>query len=182
MADLITTMANELKEENVEVRLNTEANVENVKALNPYGVFIATGGDPIRLPVPGADGDNVYIAQDVVEGKYTFSGKKIVVVGAGVTGLETAEMLSKDNDVTVVEMTNNVGDALYRSVKNYLVRTLEGNGARIMTLQGLSEIKPGKVVLLHSATAFKTELDADAVIFAAGVKPNKALADEFYAA
>ena len=91
-------------------------------------------------------------------------------------------MLSKDNDVTVIEMTNNVGEALYRSVKNYLVRTLEGNGAKIMTLQGLWEIKPGKVVLRHSATAFKSELDADAVVFATGVRPNKALTDEFYAA
>ena len=182
VADLITTMENELKEENVEVRLNTEASVALVKELNPYGVIVATGGDPVRIPVPGADGDNVYIAQDVVSGKHTFSGKKIVVVGAGVTGLETAEMLSKDNDVTVIEMTNNVGEALYRSVKNYLVRTLEGNGAKIMTLQGLWEIKPGKVVLRHSATAFKSELDADAVVFATGVRPNKALTDEFYAA
>ena len=79
-------------------------------------------------------------------------------------------------------MTGSVGDALYRSVKNYLVRTLEGNGAKIMTMQGLWEIQPGKVVLRHSATAFKTELEADAVVFATGVRPNRALADQFYAA
>ena len=181
VAELIKTMEAELAEQNVEIRLNTEATVEAVKALNPCGVFLATGGDQIKLPVPGADGDNVYMAQDVVDGKYTFSGKKVVVVGGGVTGLETAEMLSKDNDVTLVEMTASVGDALYRSVKNYLVKTLTDNGAKIMTLQGLSEIQPGKVVLLHSATAFKTELEADAVVFAVGVKPNKAFIDEFYA-
>lgn len=182
VGELIKTMVNELAEENVEVRFNTEATVESVKAMDPYGVILATGGSPIRIPVPGADGDNVYIAQDVVDGKYTFSGKKIIVIGAGVTGLETAEMLSADNDVTVVEQTANFGEPLYPSVKAYLRKVLTENGAKIMNLQGLTEIQPGKVILRHSVTAFKTELEADVVVFAAGVRPNKAMADEFYAA
>lgn len=176
---LIHTMENQVKEAGVEVRLNTEATVDIVKALNPYGVIIATGGTPFALPVPGADKKHVYLAQDVVDGKYDIKGKKVVVVGAGVTGLETAEMLAPDNNVTIVEMTNDVGAVLYPSIRMYMNRTLGELGVEIMTLQGLQEIQDNKVILRHSATAFKTELEADVVVFATGVRPNKNLTDEF---
>lgn len=180
--ELIQTMINELKEEQVEIRLNTEATVEMVKALEPYGVIVATGGDPIVPPIPGTDKGHVYLAQDVVDGKYEIKGKKVVVIGAGVTGLETAEMLAPENTVTVVEMTNDVAAVLYPSIRIYLMRTLAELGVEIKTLQGVQEILEDKVVLRHSVTAFRSELDADVVIWAAGVRPNKKLTDEFYAA
>lgn len=51
VGELIKTMVNELAEENVEVRFNTEATVESVKAMDPYGVILATGGgDPHPCP------------------------------------------------------------------------------------------------------------------------------------
>jgi NADH dehydrogenase FAD-containing subunit len=52
----------------------------------------------------------------------------------------------------------------------------------IKTMEGLTEIKDGKVITRNSVTAFPTELDADYVVFAAGVRPNTAFADEFFAA
>ena len=182
VGELIDVLAAELKEYGVDVRLNTEATVEAVKELNPYGVIIATGGAPIKLPVPGADADNVLLAQDVVAGKYDIKGKNVVVIGAGITGLETAEILGADNKVTVIEMTGNVGEPLYPSVKRYLLGVLAEQGTVIKTMEGLTEIKDGKVITRNSVTAFPTELDADYVVFAAGVRPNTAFADEFFAA
>ena len=182
VGELIDVLAAELKEYGVDVRLNTEATVEAVKELNPYGVIVATGGAPIKLPVPGADADNVLLAQDVVAGKYDIKGKNVVVIGAGITGLETAEILGADNKVTVIEMTGNVGEPLYPSVKRYLLGVLAEQGTVIKTMEGLTEIKDGKVITRNSVTAFPTELDADYVVFAAGVRPNTAFADEFFAA
>jgi NADH dehydrogenase FAD-containing subunit len=67
-------------------------------------------------------------------------------------------------------------------VKRYLLGVLAEQGTQIKTMEGLAEIKDGKVVLRNSVTAFPTELDADYVVFAAGVRPNTAFADEFFAA
>ena len=181
VGELIETMANELKEYGVEVCLGTEATVEAVKALNPYGVIIATGGKPIKVPVPGADGENVLLAQDVVAGKYEIKGKNVIVVGGGITGLETAEILGKDNKVTVIEMGKNLGEPLYPSVKRYLLGVLAEQGTEIKTLEALAEISDGKAVIRNSVSAFKTELPADYVVFAAGVRPDTAFADEFFA-
>lgn len=179
LGELIETLINQLHEENVEVRLNTEATVEMVRELNPYGVILATGGKPMILPIPGADRENVYLAQDVVAGKHEIKGKKVVVVGAGVTGLETAEILGAENDVTVVELTATVGEPLYPSVKAFLMKTLDELGVKIMPMEGIQEIQDGKVVLRNSKTAFKTELEADAVVFAAGVRADRKLINEF---
>ena len=181
VGELIDVMANELKEYGVEVRLGTEATVEAVKALNPYGVIIATGGNPIKVPVAGADSENVLLAQDVVAGKYDIKGKNVVVVGAGITGLETAEILGKDNKVTVVEMGQAVGEPLYPSVKRYLLGVLAEQGTEIKTMEALAEISDGKAIVRNSVSAFKTELPADYVVFAAGVRPDTAFADEFFA-
>jgi len=180
--ELMEVIENQVREAGVEIRLNTEATVENVKALNPYGVIIATGSSPFALPIPGADAKNVYLAQDIITGKVKLAGKKVVVVGAGVTGLETAEMLADDNKVTIVEMTANVGEPLYPSIKMYYNRVMAEKGVTIKTLEGIQEIGNGKAVLRNSVTAFKTELEADAVVFAVGVRADKALTEKFRAA
>ena len=182
VGDFLETMKNELAEARVEVRYNTEATVEAVKALNPYGVFVATGAEQIRLPVPGADKKHVYMATDVLTDSSLLKGRKVVVVGAGVTGIETAEVLARNgNQVTIVEMTGNVGGGLYPSLKIYYSKLLQDLGVRILTMQGITEICDDKVILRHSATAFKSELEADAVVFAAGVRPNRALTEAFFA-
>ena len=85
--------------------MNTEASVENVKALQPYAIFNATGGTPITPKIPGYDLPNVYTPDQVLRGDVKFEGKKIAVIGSGMTGLETAEFLSDEsNDIVVVEM------------------------------------------------------------------------------
>lgn len=182
LGDLISTLIAQLKEENVEVRLNTEATVDAIKALDPYGVVVAAGGSQFKLPVPGADGENVYMAHDVISGKIPVKGKKVVIIGAGVTGLEAAEMLAPENEkVSIVEMTANVGDPLYPSLKVWMGKQMAALGVDILTLQGLTEVQPGKVILRSSTTAFKKELDADVVINAAGVRPNRDIVDKMRA-
>ena len=144
--------------------------------------MLAAGGSQFKLPVPGADGENVYMAHDVISGKISVKGKKVVIIGAGVTGLEAAEMLAPENEkVSIVEMTANVGDPLYPSLKVWMGKQMAELGVDILTLQGLTEVQPGKVILRSSTTAFKKELDADVVINAAGVRPNRDIVDKMRA-
>jgi hypothetical protein len=62
-------MIAQVLESGIELRLGEEATVDKVKALSPCGVFIACGARPFRPPVPGIDGQNVVLAEDVLLGQ-----------------------------------------------------------------------------------------------------------------
>jgi 2,4-dienoyl-CoA reductase-like NADH-dependent reductase (Old Yellow Enzyme family) len=182
IGELIKTQAEELADAGVEVRLGTEATAESIKAMNPYGVILAAGGLPIVPKIPGIDKAHVCTAEQIVRGEISLSGKKAVVIGGGITGLETAEILAAENTVTLVEMMKEVGPTLYISLKALMLRRLAGAGATILTGQRLTEIGDTAVTLTGTATGYTKELEADAVVLALGVRANNALAEEFEAA
>lgn len=177
LAELMKTQALELELAGVDVRLNTEASVEAVRAFDPYGVIVATGGAPIVPSLPGTDSGNVWTAEQVLSGAADLSGKQVVIIGGGVTGLETAEVLSQKNQVTVVEMAKHVGSTLYGTVRAMLTGRLQQAGVKLLTQQKLTEIDGGGVLLTHTETGEETRLEADAVVLAMGVTPRRTLAD-----
>ncbi len=179
IAELIKTMEGELKRAGVKIVLDTEATVDKVKALDPYGVILAVGGLPIVPAIPGIDSSHVCTAEQVLAGDVKLSGKKIAVIGGGVTGLETAEVLSEDNKVTIVEMKKDVGDTLYITVKMMLLNALKSAGVKIMTSQKLAEVKKDCILLNDVSSDETKELKADTVVLAMGVRPDSGLAEEF---
>lgn len=182
ITEFIETQKNELAAVGVEVRLNTPGTVDAVKALNPYGVVVAVGGDPIRPNVPGIDGANVYSAEDILAGKVSLTGQNIAVIGGGVTGLETAEVLGENNKVAVIEMMGAVGTTLYPSVRGMLLKRLGELGVEIVTDHSLTGIGEGRINLIRTSMGYAEEREADAVVIAIGVRPRSALVEEFEAA
>lgn len=82
------------KKMGVEIRTGTEATPEFVKEIAPDAVILCTGGKP-RIPdVSGTDLPNVCLAQDVLDSMVEL-GEKVVVIGAGGVGVETALFLAK---------------------------------------------------------------------------------------
>lgn len=182
LGELVKTLIAQTEDLGIEVRLNTEASIEDIKALNPAGVIVAAGSKPFKLPVPGADKENVSLASDVLLGNVRYENKSIVVVGAGVTGIETAETLAiQGNKVTIIEMGTAVGDPLYPSLKAYYGKRLAELGVEIKTMTRLFEICDDKVVVRNSATAFRGEIPCDAVVFANGVRSERTVAEACYA-
>lgn len=179
ITELIQTQVAELRVQGVEIQINTEADVDTVKALNPYGVIVAVGGSPIVPNVPGIDGPNVCTAEDVLSGKVSIEGKQVAVIGGGVTGLETSEVLAKENKVTVVEMMNEVGTSLYASVRGALLKRLAAAGVEILTGHGLSGVSDREITLSITETAHSEKRKADIVVLAIGVRSRKKLTDEF---
>jgi len=181
LAELIKTQALELELAGVDVRLNTEATVELIRSFDPYGVIVATGGTPIVPAIPGADMAHVCTAEQVLSGQVQVKGEKVVVVGGGVTGLETAEVLSANHSVTVVEMAKNVGTTLYTTVKLFLMGRLQAAGVKIMTEQKLTQITADEVILTRGNAEELCCLQADAVVLAMGVRPDRSLAEQIMA-
>ena len=96
--EFIETMQAQLVEEGVDIRLGVNADLETVKATGAEAVFMAAGGKPILPEIPGIG--NAVIAEDVLSGAAPVENQTLVVIGGGVTGLETAEYLVPRNKVT----------------------------------------------------------------------------------
>lgn len=93
-----------LEKMHVQILLNTTADAELIKLYEPDTVIIATGSRPFIPPIQGADQDFVVAAHDVLLGK-TEPGNRVVVIGGGLVGAETADMLGQQcEQVTIIEM------------------------------------------------------------------------------
>ncbi|MDK2966146.1 NAD(P)/FAD-dependent oxidoreductase [Lacrimispora sp.] len=167
------------KKLNVNVRLSTPATAEEIKKLNPHAVFVATGSKPV-IPgtIPGVNGSNVYTADEILSGKTSFSHKKIAVIGSGLTGMETAELLaSLGNNLEIVDMADEIGPGAYWQPLTDIKKKLGASNPEYYPGHKLLEILPDGVVL-EDKEGNKKKLDADAVVLSLGVKPDNQLADE----
>ena len=161
-----------MKEYGVEVQLNTPATVARIRALDPYCVVIACGGNQIVPRIPGVDNKNVYYIEDVLLGRIRFKGKKIAVIGGGHVGLEVAHFLCAENQVTVVEMQKEVGSSIYRTAKYKLLSLLEEAGVKILTEHAIAGVTDSTAVLRRMDTGEDVEIAADAVVMALGNRPD----------
>lgn len=163
----------------VEVRLNTEATKENIMAEKPDAVIIAAGSKSI-VPekVKGINGENVYTVEDVLTAKSELKGKNIVVIGAGLTGLETSEYLcANENKVTIVDMLKTPApNANHTNVADVCSR-LKKYGAEYKLGCALKEITAEGVVIENIDTKEEVVVNADAVVLSLGFKPDQCLVE-----
>ncbi len=171
LAEFVETQEAELKEAGVTVMLNTPGTLEVIRASGAEAVFLATGGAPVRPAIPGIE--KAVTAEDVLAGRAEVSGKNVVVVGGGVTGLETAETLAPDYHVTVVEMLDKVGGNLYPSIVMHLAQEIMKTGGAIAKGKALVEVQDGQVCIKDTKTGELSAIPADTVILAMGVRPNR---------
>lgn len=183
VAEFIKTLTAEMKEYKVNVQLNTKADLDTVKALNPYAVVVANGGTEIVPKVDGLDSSHVHTMEDTLLKKVTFSGKHVAVIGGGMVGLETAHYLCQENKVTIVEMTNTPGATMYPTVRNKLMSILDEDGVEVRLNRALSAVKDGTIVMDCTDAAEPTQetMDVDEVVIAVGRKPNLDLFHEMEA-
>jgi thioredoxin reductase len=102
-------MVHKVEKSSVTVHLNTEATNDMLKAKGYDAVFVAVGAEPVVPDIPGMNGKNVFLAQDVY-GKEDSLAENVVIIGGGETGMETGMHLAeKGHKVTVLEQTDAVG-------------------------------------------------------------------------
>ena len=167
----------------VEVKLGVEATAESIAAMNPDAVLVAAGSKSI-IPrsIPGIDGENVYTVEEILTGKAGLKGKKALIVGAGVTGLETAEYLCHEgNTVVLADMLEKVApNANHTNVADVCGRLKKYN-AQFMMEHALKEIKENGVVLERLSDHELVTVDADAVVLSLGFRPDNGLVEELKA-
>jgi len=160
-----------------------ELKIEGEESMEYSKLVLATGSTPLRLNLPGADLAGVHTFRDTrdVDLLLTLAAarKRVVVVGGGLLGLEAAYGLAKAGaPVTLLHLMDRLMERQLDGPAADLLKTLvERKGIRILLNASTARIQgDGHVEAVELADG--SRIEADAVIFAAGIKPNVALAKE----
>ncbi len=150
----------------------------------PYDkLIIATGSVPIVIPVPGQSSPGVLTYRDLDDVQAMLLAAKsrghAVVIGGGLLGLEAAAGLKEQGmDVTVLHLMPTLMEKQLDTTAGHLLqRAVEARGIKVITKANTKAILGDKKVagvLLDDGT----ELPADLVVMAVGIRPNAGLAKE----
>jgi nitrite reductase (NADH) large subunit len=146
-------------------------------------LLLATGSTPFIVPVPGHKLAGVIGFRDLQDVdtmlEASRAGGHAVVIGGGLLGLEAANgLLRRGMQVTVVHVTDSLMNQQLDKPASLMLKTaLEGKGLRFMLEANTAEILGARRV---TAVRFRdgSEIPADLVVMAAGVRPNVNLAKE----
>ena len=169
LREYLEWMRNEVQKMGIEVRYNTEIN--DISQFGDEPVIIATGSRPRLLKsIPGYE--KMLEACDVLNGEPV--GKKVVVVGGGLTGCEIAyELALQDKEITIVEMKNDIiaqgGICLANS--SYLRDWFKWKKVPVHLETSVKEVKDGAVVC-KDKDGKEFEIACDTVVSAAGYIPD----------
>lgn len=159
------------KKYGVDYRTGVEVTPDTVMAEQPGAVIIATGGEPIIPDLNGVDGPRVVTSTDILLGN-TNPGPKVLVVGGGLVGCETADLLSEHgHEVTLVEMLPELARDVQESVRFFLFKRLSEKKVQSeVNCKVMEFLEDGAVVEKDGDTYNLTGFNQ--IVLALGVKPN----------
>ena len=173
---LIQGLHGQLEKADVELHLGKEVTLKDLEALRPEAVFLACGAEPLVPPVPGVKGTHVVSAESVLLGMASPQGR-VVIIGSGMTGLETAEVLAlRGCQVTLVEMLDSLGRGVYPSVISDIMDRILPLGTQVLLGHRLTNIGEGEVELLRLEDGEQVNIPMEWVVLAVGVTPRRELA------
>jgi 2,4-dienoyl-CoA reductase (NADPH2) len=177
--NVITYLERQILKLKVNIKTGKEADLQTLEEERPDAVIIATGGQPIMLNLPGINGENVYIASDVLEGKASL-GREVVIIGGGTVGCEVALYVAKqgamrpeiacfllkhkvldakdiveytsrgNRNITLLEMKRKVGGGFGFSTRWVILDELKNAGVKEIT-----EVKVKEIVNNHNKNGQK---------------------------
>ncbi|MDP2367911.1 nitrite reductase large subunit NirB, partial [Rhodoferax sp.] len=146
-------------------------------------LLMCTGSNPFMLPVPGKDLEGVMAYRDIADTEAMIAAaakyKHAVVIGGGLLGLEAANgLMRRGMTVTVVHVMPTLMERqLDATAGKMLQKSLEDRGMAFLIGAQTQELVAGDSGRVR-AIRFKdgTEVAADLVVMAVGIRPNTELA------
>ena len=176
-------------EAKIDLRLNTEVTSIDTKARHvvtsggetiPYDrLLLATGAEPVRLPIPGADQPHVHVLRSLADSRAIIAladgAKRALVIGASFIGLEAAASLRARNiEVHVVGLEQRPMERVLGPEMGDFVRALHEEHGVIFHLGDTVTAIDGKRATLKSGGV----IEADIVVVGVGVRPRLGLAEK----
>ena len=177
MYHFIEVLAKRCEDAGVDIHLNTEVTPEEVAAMGADVVMTAVGAKPIIPQIPGINSAKV-VGLKALEGRQPSVGQKVAILGGGLVGSEVAiylDMIGKD--VTVVEMKDTWASDAYWMHKVAMDKYIRDSRIDIKVNTTAREIPDAGIVC--NTPDGEILIEADTVLLAAGMKADRASADEF---
>lgn len=163
-------LTNEMKVLDVDLRLGHEVCAHCVLNENPDAVIVAIGASNVVLPIDGHDLPHVYDAWKVLNHEQLPSGK-VVVIGGGLVGAETAELLAQQGcEVSIVEMMETIAKEESTTVRPTMMADFEAHGVQQFVKTKVTAITSTSVEAENEEG--KVSIPCDYVVLAVGAKPN----------
>src|SRR5207237_9865924 len=143
------------------------------KTYNYGALLLATGADPVKLPVEGATGSQLHYVRTLADSKLIISkavsAKRVVVVGSSFIGLEVAASLrTRGIEVHVVSPDKQPLERVMGPEVGKFIRGLhESHGVKFHLGQKVAHVQGRKVTLSGGPT-----VEADFIVLGVGVRPG----------
>ena len=201
-AVLAQDLENQLAAKSIRVMLSYAADEVLIQKEKPDAVILATGATPIVPSIPGADLPHVIQAWDVLEDKHRV-GHRLVIIGGGAVGVETALFLAErgtlsgdairfllvnraedpedlyemairgTKDILLIEMIDKIGKDIGKSTRWGMLQGMSRSGIQTRTATKALEITESGVRIESGDTV--EEIPADTVILGMGSAPHNPL-------
>ncbi len=201
-AQLARDLENQVAVRNIQVFLNTTVDEALIDAQKPDHIVLAAGASPMTPPVPGVELPHVVQSWDVLSGK-TYTGRRVVVIGGGAVGVETALFLAEKGtlsgdtlkflfvnkaedpevlyematrgtkQVTIIEMMEKIGKDFGKTTRWGMLQDATRYGIQSRVATKALEITPKGIKV--DAGSGPEEIPADTVVLSVGAKSDNHL-------
>jgi len=195
-------LARQIDAADIRVVFNQPVDEALIDKESPDAVILATGGTYITPPIPGVELPHVVQAWDVLTDKAT-AGQKVIVIGGGAVGVETAQCLAEKGtlsgdalkfllvnqaedpasllelatrgtkEVILIEIIDKIGKDIGRTTRWAMMQDLSRGGVVVQKGTKALEVTPTGVKVERDGEV--TELACDTVVLAAGSRSNNPL-------
>jgi 2-enoate reductase len=162
---------NELK---IPIVVDKTASWENIEKEDFDSIVIATGSVPIKPKIKGISSKNVLSFEDVYSDKIKFTNKAITILGGGLVGYESAYLLSKLNQVNVVDIKNVFLQGSFDVNRDYLSKIHKEQKVEYIEAKKIVEISNSSVII-ESIHGKIESIASDFVINCTGFKSQRNL-------
>lgn len=179
LCKVIKFMARRLNNEGIDVRTGCEVTPKMLEdEFKDYEIICSTGAKPKEIEV-FKQFKQTMTADDILSGR-KFPGRKIVILGGGSVGCETADYLAPlvndlfpaNRDVTVIEMTGSLMTGEGGAAKSRLTQRLMSKGVKLLLNAQVKKVDESTITYEQDGEEH-TIKDADTLVFAVGYTPTK---------
>lgn len=173
LKNLIGYYESQLAQSQIEVHLEVEFTEKTLRGLAVDAVILATGSCATRPAIPGVNQAHVLTARDVLADPSAL-GERLVVVGGGWVGCETAEFLAeRGKTVRLIEMLDEIALDVEPRTRILLLERLAQHDIEITTGCKLKSI--GSDDIVAEAEGRELSIPVDTVVLAVGCRANTEL-------
>ncbi len=149
--------------------IHKKLSTSDIEKIKPHWLVVAVGGRPKSIEAVGFDDSRVVNAWEVLRGKEKV-GEKVLIIGGGQVGLETAHfLLEQGKEITILEMLKQVGLDMSPRARKVIIEKLIKGGVEIITEAKAIALENGEVIFDRGGLKEKFK-GADSIVIAVGTE------------